>query len=170
MRCAGPKLTIYTDGAVTCRHGLCAISANEKRNRTSARAGPLILIDLPPGNTTTASDKPAGPGLLTWALAGHKRTVACPTLRQNTNRATTWPFRPPVPDVAFMYPKPDCGTPAALTTCVCKGLLADAPGTLMRLNMLKNSPRISRFIFSQMWKILPRAAFSPGMRRERKSL
>src|SRR5271157_3163462 len=166
MRCAGPKLTIYTDGAVTCCHGLC-----ERKKKQNERPGRTADTHRPASWQYYNSVGQAGrPGLLTWALAGHKRTVACPTLRQNTNRATTWPFRPPVPDVAFMYPKPDCGTPAALTTCVCKGLLADAPGTLMRLNMLKNSPRISRFIFSQMWKILPRAAFSPGMRRERKSL
>jgi len=69
---------------------------------------------------------------------------------------------PPLPDVAFMYPKPDCGNARGSVQLRCRGLPEDGPGTPMRLNMLKNSPRSSRLVFSQMWKILPDWHFLPG--------
>ena len=118
-----------------CR-GAAAIRAKEKKNAVNARAEPPIRQAGRPGHS-------------------HKRS------RQNTNRATTWPVRPWVPEVAFMYPKPDCGTPAAFTTCVCKGLLEDGPGTCMRLKTLKNSPRISRVVFSQMREDPAQGSCSP---------
>src|SRR5215469_6351039 len=86
-------------------------------------------------------------------LGGWCSTQALP---QNWKRAMNWPLRwPPMPLELVMYPNPPVGTPELLNVAVAVGLVAEGVGRLTRLNTLKNSARMFKYIFSRSWNVRP---------------